>query len=100
MNWEAITKNWKTTLAGILTFLLGAPAFVSALQAWGAHQPVDWRAVLVSVALTAGAAGLLSAKDSSTHSTVAEVSKATAQADVQEIKKEEKMIQSDIGKNI
>jgi hypothetical protein len=75
--WKAILANWKTTLAGIVTFLLSVPAFVAAIQAWGNHQPVDWRSVLVAVAIAAGGAGLMVAKDSSTHSTIAEVQKAT-----------------------
>ena len=52
MNWQTISKNWKTSLAGaasfsmgILTFLLSVPAFMAAAQEWSAHQPVDWRGV-------------------------------------------------------
>jgi hypothetical protein len=77
--WQSLTKNWKTTVAGILTFLMGVPSFVTALQAWGAHQAVDWRSVAVSVALTAGGAGLVAAKDATTHSTPTEVTQAGAQ---------------------
>jgi hypothetical protein len=69
-------KNWKTTLAGVVAFLMSVPAFVSALQAWGAHQAVDLRSVFISVALTAGGVGLMAAKDSTTHSTPAEVTQA------------------------
>lgn len=65
--------NWKTTLAGLLTFLTSVPGFVGALQAWVAHQPVDWRQVMFSVALAVAGVGLHSAKDSSTHSTVEQV---------------------------
>jgi NADH:ubiquinone oxidoreductase subunit 4 (subunit M) len=80
MDWmKSLTVNWKTNLAGIVTFLLSVPAFVSALSAWAAHQPVDWRSVIVSVALTAGGVGLISAKDSTTHSTIAQVQASTQQ---------------------
>jgi hypothetical protein len=70
-------KNWKTNLAGVATFLTACPGFVSAIQAWAAHQAVDWRSVLVSTALTAVSGGLLAAKDSTTHSTIAEVQGST-----------------------
>ena len=77
---DAITKNWKTGVTGLVTILLGIPSFVSALTAWGNHQAVDWRSVLVSTALIVIGAGLTTAKDASTHSTVAEVNVATVQA--------------------
>ena len=69
--------NWKTTLAGIGSFLSGVPGFVTALQAWAAGQPVNWREVGVSAALTLVGAGLAAAKDSTTHSNAAEVDAAT-----------------------
>ena len=69
--------NWKTTLAGVATFLTSVPGFVAAIQAWAAHQPVDWRQVLISVALAATGAGLGAAKDGSTHSTTAQVTAST-----------------------
>jgi hypothetical protein len=72
--------NWKTTLAGIAAFLSGVPGFVNALTAWGNHQAVNWREVLVSVALAAIGAGLAAAKDGTTHSTTAQVETATAKA--------------------
>ena len=71
--------NWKTTLAGVATFLTGVPGFIAAAQAWAAHQPVDWRQVLISVALTAAGAGLGAAKDGSTHSTEAQITTSTIQ---------------------
>lgn len=75
MDW--LTKNWKTTLAGVATFLAGVPGFVAALEAWSHHQAVDWRQVIVSIALSAAGAGLASAKDSTTHSTADEVKNST-----------------------
>lgn len=80
MNWQTIVKNYKTTIAGIIAFLFSVPSFVAALQAWVAHQPVDWRSVLVSVALTALGGGLVAAKDSSTHSTQTEVTQSSVNA--------------------
>ena len=86
--WQSITANWKTTLAGILTFLTSVPAFVTAIEAWGRHQPVDWRSVLVSVAITAAGAGLLVAKDSTTHSTLEEVRTSTIKEEIATAKAE------------
>jgi len=80
--WQSITVNWKTTLAGILTFLTSVPAFVTAIEAWGRHQPVDWRSVLVSTAMAAAGAGLLVAKDSTTHSTLDQVRTSTIKEEV------------------
>lgn len=74
--------NWKTNLAsigtGLLTLLLGIPTFITAITAWSNHQAVDWRSVLTSTALAIVTAGLASAKDSTTHSTVAQVEASTA----------------------
>jgi drug/metabolite transporter (DMT)-like permease len=78
MKWNTIVKNWKTSAAGIITLLLSVPQFVAALQAWGAGQPVNWRAVLVSVALSIGGVGLVAAKDSTTHSTADEIGQAVS----------------------
>lgn len=72
--------NWKTTLAGFATFLTSVPGFMSAATAWAHHQPVDWRELTLSAALTAMAAGLGAAKDSTTHSTASQVDDATTKA--------------------
>ena len=82
MNWQTVLRNWKTTIFGILAFLASVPAFVTAAQEWAANQPVNWRAVLVSVAFTAVGAGLACSKDATTHSTLSEVRASTIQADV------------------
>ena len=88
--WDSITKNWKTSLTGIVTFLLSVPGIVSALQSWANHQPVDWRNVVMSIALAVGGSGLLAAKDSTTHSTIAQVQTATAIETVEAVKAEVK----------
>jgi len=69
--------NWRTNLSsivtGLLTLLLGIPTFINAITAWGNHQPVDWRSVLVTTALAVITAGLATAKDSANQSTPAQV---------------------------
>jgi hypothetical protein len=81
MNWlQLARKNWKTSLGGVVAFLVGLPVFVSAVLAWAEHQPVNWRLVCVSVALAAAGAGLVSAKDATTHSTVEETKRASVLA--------------------
>lgn len=77
---KLVGVNWKTTLAGVATFLSSVPGFMSAAQAWAHHQPVDWRELGFSVALTAVGAGLGAAKDGTNHSTVEQVEKATLAA--------------------
>ena len=79
MNWKWLTENWKTTLSGLLVFLLSIPTFVQAMQAWAAHQPVDWRSVLISIVM---AVGLIAAKDSTTHSTAAQVETSTVKDEI------------------
>lgn len=66
--------NWKTNLAAILAFLTSVPQFVTAISAWSHHQSADWRGAVLSIVV---AAGLAVAKDSTTHSTVAQVEQAT-----------------------
>lgn len=79
--WESIVTNYKTTIAGIIAFLFTVPTFVTALQAWAAGQPVNWKQVLVSVAIAAVGGGLIAAKDASTHSTQAQVTQSTLNAE-------------------
>jgi hypothetical protein len=71
--WALVRLNWKVSIAGICGFLLAVPGLVLALQAWAKHEPVDWRGVLVSGALTAISAGLTLAKSSDVHSTPAQI---------------------------
>ena len=76
---EAALKNWKTTLGGLLAFLASVPLFVSSIQAWADHQPTNWRQALIALAFAGAGIIGVSAKDSTTHSTVSEVSVATKQ---------------------
>lgn len=66
--------NWKTNLAAVAAFVMGVPAAVVAITNWAHHEPADWRGATVALVV---AAGLACAKDSSTHSTAAEVQAAT-----------------------
>jgi hypothetical protein len=80
MNWTLILKNWRTSLGGIAGFLFSVPIFVGAIQDWAAGRPVNWKYVLVSLAITAFSGSLLNAKDAQTHSTEREVFAATTAA--------------------
>jgi hypothetical protein len=80
MNWNVKIKNIKSTLAGIVGFLLSIPIFVQALDNLANHQKVDWVQVAIGGSLWAFAHGLLNTKDDNVHSTVAEVSKASVDA--------------------
>jgi len=82
---STLLTNWKTTLTGLVALLLNVPVFVTALYAWGKHEPVDWRNVLVTTAITVIGAGLLAAKDSTTHSTAAQVEVSTEKAVAAEV---------------
>jgi len=81
MNWTAITKNWRTTLTGVAGTLLNVPVFVSAIEAYAKHQPVDWRYTLITTTIAVISIGLVAAKDGATQST-------TAQAAAQQAKVE------------
>lgn len=80
---KVLGMNWKTTLSGLASLLLTVPQFVSAITAWANHQAVDWRPVLISVAMAVLGTGLVAAKDGTTHSTIAQVEKATTGQDPQ-----------------
>jgi hypothetical protein len=69
--------NWKTNLAAVVVFVLSCPPFLGALTKWAYHQPADWRGAFVGVVM---AVGLAVAKDSSTHSTTAQIEAATDKA--------------------
>lgn len=71
---KLLGTNWKTNLAAIVAFLTSVPQFVMAITAWSHHQPADWRGAVLSIVV---AGGLAAAKDSTTHSTVAQVEQAT-----------------------
>ncbi|MGA2355705.1 MAG: hypothetical protein ABSG02_14515 [Terriglobales bacterium] len=76
MNWlvKLFGSNWKTNTAAAIVFVLSCPAFIDAFTRWAHHQPADWREALAGLAMSIG---LAVAKDSSTHSTSAEVAAAT-----------------------
>jgi hypothetical protein len=79
MDWKIKTANIKTTLSGIVGYLLAFPVFLNALYDWAAHKPVDWRFVIVSCAVAAVSHGLVNAKDDTTHSTQAQVTAASSE---------------------
>jgi hypothetical protein len=72
--WSYIKANWKTNLAAACAFAFSVPQFVTAVNAWQAGQPADWRGAFVSLII---AVGLFAAKDGTNHSTEAQVQKAT-----------------------
>ena len=78
MDWKTGLANLKTTISGAIGFLLSVPIFISALEDYGAHRPVNWVQVGIGVGMWAFSHGLLNAKDATTHSTIAEVKNATA----------------------
>jgi hypothetical protein len=65
-------KNWKTSLAGLSAILTAVGDIAHSLST---NTPISWN---VDVAAITGGIGLLLAKDSTTHSTVAEVQISTA----------------------
>jgi len=84
MNWqtflESLVVNWKTTVGG---FLIALPPLVAAAGFVISVSIQHW------LNLCSAVGGLLlglAAKDASTHSTVAQVEKSTAEAEVAEIK--------------
>jgi hypothetical protein len=75
--WTYITTNWKTSLAGLVAFILSVPQGVTAIHQLQAGQKVDW----LGTALCLVIAYLgLAAKDCNTHSTQLQVAKASADA--------------------
>lgn len=81
--WESIMRNWRTSLAGVLAFLFSCPTFISAFEGWSKHQAIDWRGLLFGLAMFAVSSGLIAAKDSSNHSTIEEMRKATIKHDAE-----------------
>jgi hypothetical protein len=75
--WTYITMNWKTSLAGLVAFILSVPQAVTALHQLQAGQKVDWLGT--AICLLVAAVGL-SAKDCNTHSNQLQVAKATSDA--------------------
>lgn len=84
---KILGANWKTTGAAILVFLLSVPSVVSAITAWAQHQTPDWRMAILGIVT---GLGLLAAKDSTTHSTAAQVENSTvANSKVEQVAKVE-----------
>ena len=72
--WNWFTKNWRTNAIATVAIVYSATQFTTAVGAWENHQPANWREGMIS--LLVAAVGYV-AKDASTHSTSAEVAKAT-----------------------
>ena len=70
-------KNWRTTLGALVGYIASLTFFTDALIAWGRHQPVQWRSILVSLGLAVAGYAFQSAKDKQVHSTQDEVDTAT-----------------------
>lgn len=75
-------QNYKTTLFGILTILLTAAGPV--LDHYYPLGGLNWTSLCATLAGVSGGAGLLAAKDSTTHSTDAQVAKATVAEAIKE----------------
>lgn len=77
--------NWKTTLFGAGAIILGllGPVLNHYIPVVG----LDWVTVCSALASLAAGGGLLAAKDSSTHSTDAQVAKATVAEAIKETPK-------------
>jgi hypothetical protein len=73
--WAYVKANWKTNLAAVAAFAVSVPQFVTAVEAWQAGQPANWRGAVISLIV---AAGLAVAKDGDNHSTIAQVQASTA----------------------
>jgi hypothetical protein len=82
MNWflKTFGANWKTNTAAVISFLMGVPALVTAINNASHGQPADWRSALIGIVV---AVGFAVSKDSSNHSTVEQVQAATAKAEAQ-----------------
>jgi hypothetical protein len=72
--WNWFKANWKSNLIATAAIVYSAQQFTTAVTAWENGQPANWRAGIISL-LIAGV-GYVS-KDYDTHSTQAQVIKAT-----------------------
>ena len=84
MNWKLMLQNWKSTAVGIVVFILGIQGVLSALISWANNQPVNWKMVVVDVALAVAGVGHSLTKDADVHSTTAQV-QASTQAQVADV---------------
>jgi hypothetical protein len=69
-----LLKNWKTSSAGVAAI---CSALADIAHSLSAGTPVNWN---VDIPAIFGGIGLIAAKDSTTHSTVAQVETATVAA--------------------
>ena len=76
-----MVTSWRSTLFGVIGFLFSLPLFIQAITDWSAHRPVDWRQVLVALAISAVSTGLGVTKDAAVHSTFAQVEAAQAKVE-------------------
>ena len=71
---ESIKRNWKTNIIALAEFIYSVPQVVQTIQAWSTGQPANWKQAVTGLLL---AAGMAAAKDSTNHSTAAEVRAST-----------------------
>lgn len=83
--WQSIQRNWKTNLVALVAFVYSVPQVVQTIQAWSTGQPSNWKQAVVGLLL---AAGMAASKDSTNHSTTAEVAASTQVAAVEAAKNE------------
>ena len=84
--WAGAVANLRTTIPGAVAFLLGISGVTEALYAWAGGQPVNWRQVVVSIAIAVGGIGHMNSKDALTHSTEKQVEQATVEAKAEDKK--------------
>ena len=75
--WAWFKENWKSNLIATVAIIYSAQQFTAGVAAWENHQSTNWRAAWLS--LLVAAVGYV-VKDSSTHSTSAQVTQATTKA--------------------
>jgi hypothetical protein len=75
--WQWFVKNWKTNVLATVAIVYSATQFVTAVQAWEAGQPANWKAAFIS--LIVAAVGY-AAKDAGNVPTQTEVNIATQKA--------------------
>ena len=75
--WIYVITNWKSSLGGLLAFVMSVPAAVTAIHQLQTGQKVDWH--FTAICLVIAGIGFVT-KDASTHSTQLQVAKATSDA--------------------
>lgn len=87
--WLDIKRNWKTNLVSLVAFIYSVPQAVQVIQAWSTGQSTNWRPAVVGLIV---AAGMAAAKDSTNHSTQAEVVHATVDKQIDDLQKDTAVI--------